>query len=271
MSEHFLVAHPELVDFHHKVEDFAVEVNSLIAERFKDRHPNPLSGGAFYSISANMLALHRAVLTLCFGGWAFSVPILLRTMFELYLQILVIGKNKKDAEYMAFLCNYWFLKHNINDPTFSNEAKQQFRKQIEDGLNRLDEETRKKAKHFIFKERMRRFWYSPEYSGPTDVLEKFGRSDLQFIYTHYSSASHGGLLGLNMLKDQPDSIHPNPRADKRSQNMALVSSSRLTLEASFARAQLESCNVSDAYQALLSELLGLKKAVDGGENLISVR
>ena len=62
------------------------------------------------------------------------------------------------------------------------------------------------------------------------MAEKLCSEDVFQLYKDFSGGAHGGFLGLRLVKDNPDDVHINPRADKRSQELALIASIRLTLE-----------------------------------------
>jgi len=227
MSKKYFVASQEISESYNKTLKFASFVTNEVGEDYRKSYGNPITNGALYSIATESIGLHKVVYTLCLNGWAFATPLILRTLLDLCASILVIVNAKNnETEFMAFRYTYWFLKANLNDPILAKASKTQ----IVEGLRKLPKDIHSKAHDFMFKERMRGYWYSPEYSNAKDILSKFNSPFKNDFYNKLSSASHGGLLGLHLFKDSPDVKHPNPRADKKSQDLALVASNHLMLE-----------------------------------------
>jgi len=183
-------------------------------------------------------------MTLCSEGWTFSAISHLRTMSELMLSAAVIVSDPKLAEYRGFKYSHHFLKVNMNNPAFSAEQRDNLRKQIQDGVDHLSEEFREKAKQFMYTEKQSPYWYYPDFHRPTEVIDRLCPDEVSQLYTLFSSGAHGGFLGLRLLKDNPDKVHPNPRSDKRSQNVALCGTIRLTLETIRSCDQFENSGVN---------------------------
>jgi hypothetical protein len=90
-------------------------------------------------------------------------------------------------------------------------------------------------------------------------LDSLLSPEIRFVYDTHSGGAHGGYLGLRILKDQPDQVHPNPRADPRSQNLALAGSTRILLEAMNIRDHFENAGAHQgAYHVLLRHLVSLR-------------
>ena len=254
----FLVADPKVVAFHDKSEDFATLINTKIFETNRSQHPNPVAGGALLRISADIFTLHRSIFSLCHDGWSLVTAIILRTMIELQLNILIITKSLADCEYLGFKYMYGFHKKTLNYKGASENSKKDSKKAIDDELNRLDASTRNKAKAFVFEQPLGGYWYNPEYKSPKDILRKLNNDSIIETYELFSGATHGGMLGLALLKGQSDDIHPNPRADKFSQNLALSYSSRILIESFYARGIFEGVNLKKEFNRLWEEFKGLK-------------
>ncbi len=159
---------------------------------------------------------------------------------------------------------YFFLKAELKEAGLSSAARKASRAQIQKGIDRLPVSNQQKARDFMFQERLWGYWYCPEYKRPTEVLDRLFSPDIRFIYDTHSGGSHGGYLGLRILKDQPDQVHPNPRADPRSHNIALAGSIRILLEAMNIRDHFENAGAHwGAYQVLLNHLVSLRPASQG--------
>ena len=265
MNSTLLVADQRIIEFHNRVQEFAVLVNTKTSQK---EHDHPFAGGALYSIGADALALHRAVLSLCSSGWAFATLILLRTILELLASTVVIYKAGKDpeqhADFMGFKYLLSWAKVRLSDPSLSDQERESIRAEIDRSLaelEKIDPKLQEIGKAFIFKQRLKKFWWNPEFSGgPMDIFEGYWSKPDQF-YGTLSSASHGGLTGLRFFKDNPEDVHPEPRQDARSQNGALASSCRLLLEMCGLRSDFEKCGTTAEYLKLQKECLQLKQIV----------
>jgi len=240
-----MAAEPHVVRLHEEVNEYAIHVNTAIAEVRERRREFPLAGGALLSIRADHLALHRSVLSLCREGLALSVTPILRTMLELMISTAVIVTDHAEAEYRGFKYTHVFFKANLNNEAFPEEQRRRMREQIEEGLALLPASHRDKARGYVFKERTSPYWYFPEFRRPAEAIDELCPADVAALYSLFSAGSHGGYLGLRILKDRPDDIHPNPRRDKRSQDFALVASMRLTLEVFRGSDRFEASGVSE--------------------------
>jgi hypothetical protein len=230
-------------------------VNSSIASAHGGVSSYPLSGGALYALSADLFSVHRAVLSLCEDGWAFVAVPLLRTMIDFLMNAAVITEQKPEAEYRGFKYTHFFLKAQLKETRLSAEVRAGLRRQLENGIAQLPAGQQHKARHFIFQERLWSFWYCPEYRRPMDVLDRLLSAGIRFVYDTFSGGSHGGYLGMKVLKDEPDLVNPNQRADTRSQNLALSGSTRILLETMNIRDQFENGGANQrAYEGLLGQL-----------------
>lgn len=251
----FLSADPLILQLHSDVQEYATVVNGSIASAHGGVSPHPLSSGALYALTADLFGIHRAVLTLCIDGWAFAVVPLLRSMIDILMSAAVITEQETEAEYRGFKYSHFFLKAQLKDTHLSAEARSALRSQLEDGVAQLPASQRQKARDFIFRERLRSYWYCPEYRRPMEILDRFLSKEIRFIYDMFSGGSHGGYLGLSVLKDEPDLKHPNQRADTRSQNLALAGSTRILLETMNIRDHFEHGGANQrAYGDLLDQL-----------------
>jgi hypothetical protein len=182
-------------------------------------------------------------------------------MLDLLMSAAVITEREREAEYRGFKYTHFFLKAQLNDASLSPEARAAVRAQIEKGIGRLPTNHQQKARDFMFRERLWGYWYCPESKRPTEVLDRLFPPEIRFLYDTYSGGSRGGYLGLRILKDQPEEVHPNPRADPRSQNMALVGSTRLLLEAMNIRDHFKNGGANQkAYRDLLGHSVSLRPA-----------
>jgi hypothetical protein len=254
-----LCADPAILQVYEDAQEYAITVNTAIAQARDGRLLYPFCGGALYALTADLLAMHRAVLSLCAGGWAFTAVCLHRSMLDLLMNAAVMTEQLADAEYRGFKYTHFFLKAEHRAPGPSPEARASVRPQIEAGIGKLPANQRQKAKDFMFRVRMGGYWYWPEYKSPADVLDRLSTPEIKGIYDALSGGAHGGFIGLRIFKDDPDLIHPNPRADRRAQNMALGGSTRILLEAMNIRDRFENDGVHlGIYRVLIAHLSSLR-------------
>ena len=267
MTSILLAADAEIVDFHKKVAEFAFSVNSKASVNDSDY---PFAGGALHSIGTEALALHGAVFSLCASGWAFATLILLRTMLELMASTLVIHKAETDIpaqhpDHLGFKYLFSWARERRDDSSISGQERQNVRAEIERALSKLREihpTLEERGRASIFSEKLRGFWWNPEYKGgPMDIFQGYW-PEPDKLYATLSSASHGGLTGLRLFKDDPEEVHPNPRKDPASQNAALTFSCRLLLEMCGVRGDFEKCDTNKEFLKLHEEFLQLRATVE---------
>jgi len=258
MTNEYFAANQEVEDFYKEGLKFASFVTIEIGEEYRKTDGSPITNGALYSIAIDSIALHKVVYSLCLNGWAFATALILRTMLDLYANILVIVNAKNnESEFMVFRYTYYFLKVNLSDPDLADESK----KQIMEGLKQLHDDIRSKAHDYMFKGKLFGYWYSPEYSNTKNILDTFDSSLKSDFYNKLSSASHGGLLGLRLFKDSPDEKNPNPRADRNAQNLALSVSNHLMLEIFGSYGHFMNESADDIYIHLNKKFQSLKSVV----------
>ena len=250
------------MQLHGAATKYSVGVNATIAGQLKDRHPFPCAGGALYRLGADTVAFHQVVRVLCATGWAsYSAPIL-RTMLDLALSTAIIIECPDEAEIRGFRYTGFFLKAMLLRDDGDERFRKHLRSQVETGITRLSGDDQVLARRFIFKDRLPAYWYAPDYyRRPTDAAAKLFNPEMAQSYTILSSAAHGGFLGLGLLRDQPDLIHPNRRDDPNGASLALRTSVRIVLEQARGRDQFElGGQLSRLYKKVLKQLLGFSRS-----------
>lgn len=258
--EYMKAQEPDVVDrslarLHGAASEFAVAVNEAVARQSDGIHPYPLAGAALHRLGADTVAFHEAVLALCATGWVACSAPLLRTLLDLLLSTAIITERADEADMRGFRCTHYFLKAMLSEG--DAEAQRSNRQQIEAGLARLAGDDRERARRFIFNDRLPPYWYAPDYyHRPQEAADALLVRELASYYAKLSSAAHGGFFGLGLLRDQPDTIHPNQRSDPHSQALALLTSTRILLEQVRARDQFESGGrFQKVYEELLARLV----------------
>lgn len=80
------------------------------------------------------------------------------------------------------------------------------------------------------------------------------------LYRLLSSAAHVGFVGSRLFRDSPDVQNINPRCDSRATGFALISSSRILVEATRAREKFEGID-EGRYETVMA-MIGEAKSVD---------
>lgn len=261
LNDGLLRADPFMLRLHTDAQAYASAVNASIAVAHGGVSPRPLSNAALYALSADLFGMHRATLSLCTDGWAFAAVVVLRSMIDILMSAAVVTETELEAEYRGFKYVYFFCKAQLIDPGLSIEERSTVRRQITEGIGRLPSAQQQSAKNFMFQERHYGYWFCPEFKRPTDVLDRLSNPDIRALYDAFSGGSHGGYLGLRVLKDEPDRVHPNPRADPRAQHLALATSTRFLIETMNLRDCFENGGAyKRTYDDLMNRLIGLRRA-----------
>jgi hypothetical protein len=257
MEEDKLHIDKRLMRLHDAATKYSGSVNAAVAEQLKGSHPSPCAGGALYRLGAETLTFHQAVLVLCATGWASCSAPILRTMLDLSLSTAIIVECPEEAELRGFRCTGFFLKAMLSRDDGDESFRDHLRAQVEAGIERLNGGDQLRARRFIFNDRLPAYWYAPDYyRRPKEAADKLFNPEMAQCYTTLSSAAHGGLLGLGLLRDQPDVIHPNRRHDPDSLSLALRFSIRIVIEQARGRDQFElGGQLLGLYNKLLKRLL----------------
>src|SRR5579872_4780137 len=138
MSSHFLRADKRILDFHAKAEFFARFVSK---EAQSETSTKTLSKGAMHVSTIDAVALHRSIFSLCKGGWAFSCPIILRTMIDILINVAVIVTSN-NPELLAFKYFHASTKQLLLNENVPQETKEHLKKGLEkNGFDKLAEPT----------------------------------------------------------------------------------------------------------------------------------
>ncbi len=203
--------------------EFAVEASTISANKF-NATPNDIRRDAFFTISQDAVITHRAIGTLARSGWVGSTPVLLRTLLDLQISAAAIlhSADSRLAAFKYFYSGYRLLDR--SDKHFDAEFRRSARKLIRERIGQLPEADRPAALQFL-KEKDRSYWFSDEWSNPSQVLSQFA-PDLLVPYKRLSSAAHGGFFGMRLFREDPDqrSINAELPAGLRSVKARLTSS-----------------------------------------------
>ena len=226
--------------FHHRTLELAVEANLESNKRY-ETSPKSLVRSAIWALSHDSVCTHQAIFDACRCGWSSSGAVLVRTLMDLTISTVAIlsSSNPELAAFKYFFSSYRTV---LRDPSYRGEVLDVTRKLCREYLLLLAESDRKEAKRFLHNERKMAYWYSGEFTRPSEVIEKHLPS-LQGAFTLLSAAAHGGFLGTRAFRDDPDFHDVNPRRPKETAELVLMMSSRLLLEQTRLRAESEGLGI----------------------------
>lgn len=255
IPENILKLHEALVEFSSRVQGESEK------KKETESHVGTLVHIAFYKMAAYAVTLHRSILTLCEAGWTHVSPILLRTIMECSANCLAIINNDL-PEYMAFKYLYHPYIQILRDEGYPEDRRAKAKSDIEAGIENLkDEKVKEKVRQYIDIGRIDIFWFKPEESGISLIIEKYGSKELGFTYGAYSMSAHAGHLGMFLLKDNPDDIKINPAENPIKTKVALVSSCRWLLELLYIRNSYEGLGFDSEYGIFLEKILATEGEV----------
>jgi hypothetical protein len=240
-TQSFLAADPKIDALHADALALSVQLQEALAQ-MKFRGDGRFARGALWSMWADACALHQGVHSLCAGGHALAAPLLLRTLFELYLGTAVIVNSGRRDDFMAFKYMCGFLIDGATDRALPEPKRASARALLKEMIDQLPQEFRNEANDFALGAKRRKYWYNPEFTAPGEIIKRYGRGEIGVLYRLLSGSVHGGFGGMRLYKDEPDRISPEPRRDAAAQNRALLESSRLLVELSAVRARWDAAD-----------------------------
>jgi hypothetical protein len=242
----------ELQTLHGIVIHYSIKVQEA-ATRLEADRPH-VSYHALANLHMRAIIIHRSIRDLCEAGWTPVTGILIRTLLDIYVNCLAIAIVPEDSEFMAFRFLLAFPLSRVNDSTLSKEIRQAHREEIEVAISRLPSKDTARATALITDTTRKSYWYQPEFSNPSDLLRRT-IGDMPFLYRTFSSSTHGGVVGLALLDDEPDTPNINPKRHPRKTPISIVASSRLLLEITFLRDQIEGTQENVGYYFIKDEVL----------------
>jgi hypothetical protein len=253
----------KLMVLHNAVIQYAVRVQQAATNR-QEQDPH-VAYSALATIAMRAATIHRAVLSLCVDGWTPVNSVLIRTLADLYVNVVAIAFEPAHIEFMAFRYLYNFQISHLNDTSVPPAQRKRCNEELETAIGAAAKLNPARIREFIAAYKKASYWFQPEFKSPTDVLCKT-KGDMPFLYRVFSGAVHGGVVGLGFLDDTPDEFDINPRNHPRRNRMAIALSSRFLLEISFVRDSVEDTGLADEYEFVKDNIfLPLRGIVSGNE------
>jgi hypothetical protein len=229
----------------------ADEYQKKSAEINKDKEWDDIVRSALVSITHETVILHRALGDLCLRGWSSAGAPIFRTILDLTISMLAIGHSSCSpiAAFRYFHAGYRSETRN-NDK--SKEWRAGAREFLKARISMLPPELQNAAKELL-NESDGAYWFQPEFKRPTEIVEKFGNDQFQWLYRTFSSAAHGGFFGLRYFRDDPFGLSINPRLPVgRAAAKLMLHSSRLLVDMIMIRDSYERLGYKENETLILS-------------------
>lgn len=224
----------DLAMLHDVIIEYAVRIQTAAALKQEKTTEGPVSHAALFTLHRAAIVAHRAIRSLCETGWTQVTPTLNRTLLDVLASNYAIVSKSEDSEYMAFkfMCSY--LIQAIGDPDTADEPRRQNQEQLDKMRQQLKGPDVKRVDAFITNFKPQPYWSCPEFSSPgkifKDVIPRFF-----YIYRQFSGTVHGSFIGSVLFSDSPDTPSINPQENPVRTRSAIIASSRLLLDISWAR------------------------------------
>jgi hypothetical protein len=219
--------HPK--DIHEFTTFITDEYQKKSAEVNKDKEWDDIVRSALVSITHETVILHRALGDLCLRGWSGAATPIFRTMLDLMVSLLAIGHSSCPPVAAFRYFHVGYRKETRNDKK-SKQWRVDARAFLMARISTLPQEFQSGAKEML-NEKDGAYWFQPEFKKPTEIVQRFGNDQFQWLYRTFSAAAHGGFFGLRYFRDDPFGLSINPRLPMgRAGAKLILHSSRLLVE-----------------------------------------
>ena len=228
----------DLSTLHDVVIRYAVQIQAEAAAKQEKTAQGPISHSALFALHRVGIVTHRSIRSMSETGWTQVSPILIRTLLDVLASCYAIVSNYEDAEFMAFkfMCSYPIQA--IGDPDISDELRKHNQEQLDKMRQQLQGEDIKRVGDFIAKFKPLPYWFCPQFVSPGRIF-KDHIPRLFDMYRQFSGSTHGSFIGSVLFNDSPDAPSINPQENPIRTRDAIIASSRLLLDLSFARGQFD--------------------------------
>lgn len=240
----------DLNTLHDVMIEYAVRIQAVAAKKQEKTAEGPISHAALFTLHRIGIVTHRSIRSLCETGWTQVSPILIRTLLDVLASTYAIVSKYEDSEYMAFkfMCSY--LIQAIKDPDTSDELRKYDQEQLDKMHQQLKGANIKRVDEFMANFKSLPYWFCPEFPSPgriyKDVIPR-----LFDMYRQFSGSTHGSFIGSVLFSDSPDEPSIDPQENPKRTRNAIVASSRLLLDISFARGQFDGIASLEEYKEIV--------------------
>ena len=165
---------------------------------------------------------------------------MIRTLLDILVSNYAVASKSENSEYMGFK----YLAHSFIEAIFSPDSKADLVKanamELDKVKSQLQPADVKRADELIetYRAKTPPYWYWPEFPNPGTVIKQQMPRNWD-LWHSFCGSTHGAFIESLMFSDSPDDAGIDPEQNPRKTRNAIVSSSRLLLDISFARGQFE--------------------------------
>jgi hypothetical protein len=237
--------------FHEPAIQLVVDVHAASLAKHA-KAPNDLVRDAFFVLSHDSVRVHRAVGHLVDSGWSAPGAALLRTLVDISISAIAVSRSAQ-PKLAAFKYLYSGLRRHSRDQKFTSAQRRGMFAEIRRRLDQLPDPLRAEAL-VVAQQKDRPYWFAPEWSSPSMIIDQHGDPDMKWVYMQLSAAAHGSYLGMRLFRDNPDEISIN--ADPIGPRALTVdlTSARWLIEIARIRADVEGLDFEDRITDLAAQI-----------------
>jgi hypothetical protein len=195
----------------------------------------------------------------CEAGWTPTSPILIRTLLDILANTYAIVSKDEDAEYMAFKFMTSSLLQVTKDLDISKELRDADNEEVNKLRRQLQGRDLERVDELVANYKPQPYWYRPEFWSPGTIF-KDKMAHLFPMYRQFSGSIHGGLIGSLLFNDSPDDSDIGAHEHPRRTRDAIVATSRLLLDISWARGMFEGAVGDTEYRHIVRTLIQPQQA-----------
>lgn len=228
----------DLGTLHDVIIGYAVRIQAGAAVKQEKTAEGPVSHSALFTLHRIGIVTHRSIRSLCETGWTQVSPILIRTLLDLLASCYAIVSKYEDAEFMAFKFMCSDLIKAVRDPNTPDELRKHDQAQLDKMRQQLKGEDIKRIDDFVANSKPLPYWFCPQFLSPGKIFKDL-IPPLFDMYRQFSGSTHGSFIGSVLFSDSPDAPGIDPQENPVRTRDAIIASSRLLLDISFARGQFD--------------------------------
>jgi hypothetical protein len=251
----------DLATLHNVIIAYGVHIQTEAeAKHFKTGN-GPLSYLAISNLHRTAIVNHRAVRALCEMGWTPTTPTMIRTLLDILVSVYAIGTNPENAEYMGFKYLGTSVINVLKDPDTPVEAVKSNTNELEKLKKELQPADVQRVDDLIASyKKPPPYWYSPEISSPGNAIRQ-NMATLLDVWKAFCGSTHGSFMESLIFSDSPDEPGIDPEENPLKTRNAILASSRLLLDISFARGQFEGVADLPEYKDIVKTYILPQKAL----------
>jgi hypothetical protein len=177
-------------------------------------------------------------------------------MLDLLVSVFALGRKPEDAELMGFRFMAHAAIEGMNDEHAEphQQAGQALLIFYQKSLLSAKDEIRARATISSYAVKAPPYWYWPDVPNPGSAIFQY-MPQLFDLWKMLCGSSHGSDIGAVVFADDPNNLGISPEEHPRKTRIAIVANSRLLLDISHARAQLEGVSDEADYKRMVRDFI----------------